>query len=240
MLGLEWCLRGHQDQFLHLCRLAFAEVAGGPVSAGAAADDDDAAGILLLGVGHGGIEAGKDPFGVGGVAAGGAVGGLGGVRGFAIGCGGLGDVGIGVGRSVLGRCGLAGLDRLGRRCGAFAAGHRAFGEQVGKGQAQRAPVGVGELAPQWSDRSRPVGGLAGAGKNHQRALRRRAVGRFPQGKEVVAASLQGLLLFLGYLAFQGQGVFLAALDQRLALRGGRSSIRRGFWRFAILGLHATR
>ena len=68
-------------------------------------------------------------------------------------------------------------------------------------------------------------------------MRRWGVGRFPQGQEAVAASLQGLLFFFRNLALQRQGIFLVALDKGRALHTG---IRRSFWLFAILGMDAAR
>ncbi|PAV72576.1 hypothetical protein WR25_11248 [Diploscapter pachys] len=64
MLDPRRCLRGDHHQFLHLRRLLLAEIARGPVCATAAAQQHDAARLLLLGIGHGGVEAGEDTLGV--------------------------------------------------------------------------------------------------------------------------------------------------------------------------------
>ncbi|MNO71811.1 hypothetical protein D3C76_627340 [compost metagenome] len=184
------------------------------------ADQHDAACIVLLGIGHGGVEAGVDAFGIGLVGLLAGLFGIGALRSIGIGGGGLGDVGVGVGRGVLGRCGFA-LVFLG-----FAgrlvvdACLRAVGKQVGQGDAQAVPADIREFLPQGGHRVGPVGVFTGTGDDDHRTLRVAVIGGLPQGQKTVGAGLQGLLLYLGHPPFKGLGVFLAALQQRRPGRNG--------------------
>ncbi|MNZ46018.1 hypothetical protein D3C78_636880 [compost metagenome] len=227
-------------QFLHLCRLPFAEIAGSPVGATAIAQQDDTASVVLLGVGHSGIETGKDALGIGFVIDAWGLG-LGCTfAGFTLGGRGFFDAGIGVVRRVLGRCALTLGHRLAwSRC-SFDACLRAVGQQVRQAQAQAMPAGVRKLAAQRADGLWPVGGFASTGEDDQCALGFAGVGRFPQREEVVAAGLQHLLLGLGNLPLQRQGIFLAAFSQRLALDACRWRVFSSLRCFICSRLCATR
>ncbi len=144
---------------------------------------NDTASILQLRIGNGGVESGKDPFGIGfervfGIFHRWLLGAIG------TGAGCLFD-GVGGGAAVL-AVGGGKLCGLRRRDYPWQAG---VALQVRECQAQAAPAGVRQLAPQRSDYLRPVGGFAGARDDDHYTNGGRCVGRLPQGEEVVARGL---------------------------------------------------
>ena len=219
-------MRVNHHQFLHLRRLPLAEKTRRPISAGAVAEHDNAARALLFGVGNRCVDASENALGVG-----------------------LGLFFAGFGDHLFGDLRFTASGLFDRLCGGgiLACGFRGFRRrgrfdharsngvalQIRQGDTQAAPLDVRQFASQRADCLRPVSGFAGTGNDDHRAFGLGAVGRFPQGEESVAASLQLLLLLRWQFTLQCGGLFLTTLKQWLALgrfffggfiRGGRRRV----------------